>query len=100
MSLAASDSVRTSSMVMTMVSSTTSVAPKVRARSRLSVLSNNMDPLCIAGRIMDFKIQVTELKDLRHAEADALLLVVGEGSMPESLGKALGGALTAALQDG
>ncbi len=42
MSLAASDSVRTSSMVMTMVSSTTSVAPKVRAKSRLNVLSNNM----------------------------------------------------------
>ena len=49
---------------------------------------------------MDFKIQVAELKDLRHAEADALLLVVGEGSAPESLGKALGAALSAALEDG
>ena len=49
---------------------------------------------------MDFKIQVAELKDLRHAEADALLLVVGEGSTPESLGKALGAALSAALKDG
>ncbi len=49
---------------------------------------------------MDFKIQVAELKDLRHAEADALLLVVGEGSAPESLGKALGAALSAALKDG
>jgi leucyl aminopeptidase len=49
---------------------------------------------------MDFKIQVAELKDLRHAEADALLLVVGEGSSPEALGKALGAALSAALKDG
>ena len=47
---------------------------------------------------MDFKIQVAELKDLRHADADALLLVVGEGSTPESLGKALGGALSTALE--
>ena len=39
---AASDSVRISSMVMTMVSSTTSVAPKLRASSRLSEQSNNM----------------------------------------------------------
>ncbi len=49
---------------------------------------------------MDFKLQVTELKDLRHVEADALLLVVGEGSLPESLGNVLGGALSAALKDG
>ena len=49
---------------------------------------------------MDFKIQVSELKDLRHAEADALLLVVGEGTAAEALGKALGGALAAALKDG
>jgi len=49
---------------------------------------------------MDFEIQLAELKDLRHAEADALLLVVGEGSSPGSLGKALGNALEAALKDG
>ncbi len=49
---------------------------------------------------MDFKIQVAELKDLRHAEADALLLVVGEGTLPETLGKALGAALAGALKDG
>ena len=49
---------------------------------------------------MDFEIQVAALEDLRRAEADALLVVVGEGSMPESLGKALGGALAAALKDG
>jgi len=49
---------------------------------------------------MDFKLQVTELKDLRNAQADALLLVVGEGSSPDALGKALGGALTSALKDG
>jgi len=49
---------------------------------------------------MDFKIQLAELKDLRHAEADALLLVVGEGSAPDALGKALGAALSAALKDG
>ena len=45
-------------------------------------------------------MQLAELKDLRNAEADALLLVVGEGTEPESLGKALGAALAAALQDG
>ncbi|HMO44602.1 MAG TPA: leucyl aminopeptidase [Rubrivivax sp.] len=49
---------------------------------------------------MDFRIQVAEPKDLRQAEADALLLVVGEGCTPASLGKALGGALEQALQDG
>jgi leucyl aminopeptidase len=49
---------------------------------------------------MDFKLQVTELKDLRNAQADALLLVVGQGSSPDALGKALGGALTSALKDG
>jgi leucyl aminopeptidase len=49
---------------------------------------------------MDFKIQVTELKDLRQAQADALLVLVGEGTEPASLGKALGGLLTQALEDG
>jgi leucyl aminopeptidase len=49
---------------------------------------------------MDFKIQAAELKDLRHAQADALLLVVGEGTSAEALGKALGAALTGALKDG
>jgi leucyl aminopeptidase len=49
---------------------------------------------------MDFKIQVAELRDLRHAEADALLLVVGEGTLPETLGKPLGAALAGALKDG
>ena len=49
---------------------------------------------------MDFKIQVTEHKDLRQAPADALLLLVGEGTEPASLGKALGGLLTQALADG
>jgi len=49
---------------------------------------------------MDFKIQVAEPKDLRQADADALLLVVGEGSTPESLGKGLGTALQQALKDG
>jgi leucyl aminopeptidase len=49
---------------------------------------------------MDFKIQVAELRDLRHAEADALLLVVGEGTLPENLGKALGAALAGAVKDG
>jgi len=49
---------------------------------------------------MDFRIQVAELRDLRNIEADALLLVVGEGSSPEALGKALGGALSGALKEG
>lgn len=49
---------------------------------------------------MDFKIQVAEPKDLRHAEADALLLVVGEGTAPQSLGRGLGTVLEQALKDG
>jgi len=49
---------------------------------------------------MDFRIQVTELKDLHKAECDALLIVVGEGTRPEALGKALGSVLGQALQDG
>jgi leucyl aminopeptidase len=49
---------------------------------------------------MDFKIQVTEAKELRQAEADALLLVVGEGTTPQALGKGLGAALEQALRDG
>ena len=49
---------------------------------------------------MDFKIQVSELKELHRVEADALLLVVGEGTSPEALGKALGGALSRALKEG
>ena len=43
---------------------------------------------------MDFKLLVTEPMDLRSATADALLVVVGEGTAPESLGKALGAALS------
>ncbi len=49
---------------------------------------------------MDFKIQVAELSELRHAEADALLVVVGEGTAAQALGKALGVALDAALEQG
>ncbi|MGL6110608.1 MAG: leucyl aminopeptidase family protein, partial [Rubrivivax sp.] len=49
---------------------------------------------------MDFKIRITEAKDLRAAEADALLVVVGEGTAPESLGKVLGTTLSQALKDG
>ncbi len=49
---------------------------------------------------MDFKILATQLKDLRAVEADALLLIVGEDTEPQSLGKALGGALSQALRDG
>jgi leucyl aminopeptidase len=49
---------------------------------------------------MDFKLLVTEPKDLRNATADALLVVVGEGTVPGSLGKALGAALSEALKDG
>ena len=49
---------------------------------------------------MDFKIQVAEPKDLRHADADALLLVVGEGTPTQSLGKGLGAVLEQALKDG
>jgi leucyl aminopeptidase len=49
---------------------------------------------------MDFKLQVSELKDLRQVETDALLLVVGEGTSPGTLGKALGGVLSGALKEG
>jgi leucyl aminopeptidase len=49
---------------------------------------------------MDFKLLVTEPKDLRDAAADALLVVVGEGTLSGSLGKALGTALSEALKDG
>ena len=49
---------------------------------------------------MDFKIQVAEPKDLRHAAVDALLLVVGEGTAPQSLGKGLGTVLEQALKHG
>jgi leucyl aminopeptidase len=49
---------------------------------------------------MDFRIQVAELSELRHAEADALLVVVGEGTAAQALGKALGAALGAALEEG
>ncbi len=49
---------------------------------------------------MDFKTRVLAAKDLRSAEADALLLVVGEGTAPGALGKALGDALAQALSDG
>ena len=49
---------------------------------------------------MDFGIQVTTLEALRRVEVDALLVVVAEGSVPDTLGKALGAALSAALRDG
>jgi leucyl aminopeptidase len=49
---------------------------------------------------MDFKILASPAKDLRNAEADALLLVVGEGTDCAALGKALGGCLSQALNDG
>jgi len=49
---------------------------------------------------MDFKIRVSTLKDLGKVEADALLLVVGEGTDGSALGKPLGAALAQALQDG
>ena len=90
---------RISSIVMTMVSITTSVAPKVRASSACSV--NRIT--CAAfqsARIMDFKTLPSPLKDLRNAEADALLLVVGEDSDSGALGKVLGTALSDALKQG
>ena len=49
---------------------------------------------------MDFSIHVTTPEALRRAEADALLVVVGEGTVPDALGKALGTALSAALSEG
>ncbi len=49
---------------------------------------------------MDFKILAAPLKDLRAAEADALLVVVGEDTEPGSLGKVLGAALSQALRGG
>jgi leucyl aminopeptidase len=49
---------------------------------------------------MDFRILVAETKDLRHVEADALLVVVGEGTDADALGKALGTVLSDALKDG
>jgi len=48
---------------------------------------------------MDFKTRVSALKDLRNVEADALLLVVGEGTDSGAFGKALGSALEQALSD-
>ena len=49
---------------------------------------------------MDFKIRVSVLKDLRSADADALLVVVGEGTDSGALGKPLGAALAQALSEG
>jgi leucyl aminopeptidase len=49
---------------------------------------------------MDFKILVSETRDLRNATGDALLLVVGEGTAPDALGKVLGTALADALKHG
>jgi leucyl aminopeptidase len=49
---------------------------------------------------MDFDIHVADPKDLARAEADALLLVVGEGTSPLLPGKALGSLLQRALHDG
>jgi leucyl aminopeptidase len=49
---------------------------------------------------MDFDIHTAEPKDLARAEADALLLVVGEGTSTQAPGKALGSVLQRALLDG
>jgi leucyl aminopeptidase len=49
---------------------------------------------------MDFRTQVAELRGLGAIAADALLIVVAEGTAPASLGKALGAALSDALRQG
>jgi leucyl aminopeptidase len=49
---------------------------------------------------MDFKLLAAEGAELAGIEADALLLLVAEGTDAQALGPALGGALKAALKDG
>jgi leucyl aminopeptidase len=87
-------------MVMTMVRITTSVALKVRARSRRKLESNNILRFLELRRIMDFKTLLTDAGALRGVDTDALLLVVAPGSDLAAHGKALSTALADALKCG
>src|SRR5215471_15092375 len=92
---AACPRVRISMMVSTTVRMTTSVALKLRARSRRREESNNIAGLFWGPKIMDFRHQATTLEGLANAAVDALLLVV----VGEALDPALDPVLARLLQD-
>src|SRR5665647_3224944 len=84
---------------MTMVTSTTKVAPKLRASSLRTEEWNNIDAN-IAGakhRIMDFELKTLSLAGAAGEKCDALVLLVGESFKPgkDMLSKLAGDALKA-----
>src|SRR5512133_3803381 len=92
---AAWPSVRINMIVSTTVRMTTTVAPKLRARSRRKVISNNIAGLLTGPKIMDFRHQITTPGALSGASVDALVLVL----IGEVLDPALDPALATPLAD-
>ena len=82
-------------IVSTMVRMTTSVAPKLRARSLRKVESNNIVGLFPGHAIMDFRHQISSPAALADLACDALVLVV----TGDAVDAALDARLAAALDD-
>src|SRR5512147_1387278 len=76
-------------MVSTMVRMTTSVAPKLLARSARREESNNIVRFSEQARIMDFRHQSASLDALAAVACDALLVVVAGDKVDASVDVAL-----------
>src|SRR3954468_10555641 len=91
-------SVRISVMVMTMVTSTTSVAPNPRASSRRRDEWNNIGAATslTKRRIMDFELKTLDPAGAAREKCDALIMLVGENfkaGKADVLGKLAGDAV-------
>src|SRR6476620_9345916 len=78
-------SVRISVIVITMVTSTTSVAPKLRASSLRRVEWNNIGAFAVAKekqRIMDFELIIFTLAGATTEKCDAIVMLVGDNFKP------------------
>src|SRR5687768_6042090 len=94
-------SVRIRVIVITMVTSTTSVAPKLRASSLRTVEWNNIcGQACRAReqqRIMDFELKTLDLAAAAAEKCDVLAVLVTEGFRPgkDPVSRLVGAALSA-----
>src|SRR3569832_2929099 len=93
-------SVRTSVIVITIVTSTTRVAPKLRASSLRKDEWNNIARSSRTKRetrIMDFQLKTLDAAGAAREKCDALVLVVGAGYKPgkDPLSRLAAGAVEA-----
>src|SRR5262249_42943074 len=93
--------VRISIIVSTMVRMTTSVAPKVLARSRRNVESNNIVGLSNGSRrIMDFRHQIATPETLSGVATDALVVVISGDAVADLIDPAVSGLVKEAISHG